>query len=1014
VEVLGRYRLLRRLGGGAFGEVFEASVDGPLGERRVALKVLRRGGEGLLREARVAALLRHRHLVDVYEVDHDGDRWFCAMELCALGSLADHAPLPPRALVDVGLAVCAALGVAHGELGLVHLDLKPENLLLTADGTPKVGDLGLAREVGVVGRGVGTPLFMAPEQRRGGEVDGRADVFGLGRTLEALATGWDPGGVATFDPDATGEGAGALPTVPAWLRGVVARCTAVEPEERYPDLDAVAEALRALAPEGPGLADLPGVTAGGADREVVGRDALADAVLEALSGPGLTTLTGPVGVGKSAVAGLVADRYRGEVVLCDVRGVVDADALVAEVRSELLLGGDAPRDGVSVVAAALAGRRPAVLVLDDADHLDASALAAAARWARDVPVLATARSARGVEGERVIPVPPLDAADSASLFGRLAAARGVDLDAADPLVAQVVSRLDGLPFALALAAGRLGVIGLPELAQRLSVRWLRGGAAEGHGSFAEALDDDWSLLTGPEQDTLTELALFVTPFDEGAAAAVVTRPELVDRLIRRALVTVRGERRRLLGVVAEYAAARGASPAAEQRHGAWFLRPRPSLDRVERVRAARAVHADTWAAVERALRRGDGDLAGTGLRLLADDVRLVGGVTKLQALVAEVRALPGLSDGARIDCDLASAAALRFEGRSEEALRQVEAVWRHLEPGDPRSVVAAIGAGSAALALERIPEARRWFDEAVARARAVGQPSLVLRAEASLAWLVSERDGPDAGVPLYLRIVEAARALGDEAVELRASANLAVTWMRSGSPDRAEPLLARPLALAQQHEDGPALATAAGNLGVLAHNRGDTTAARGWYLAAERASRRAGQVGAAAWWRLNLAELALDDGRLASASRTLADDAALLESLGEVRPALHAWSALARVHAAAGRLPEAEAALRAIEALAPRVGARGRLRQTRAHAAVSVARGALTRGREQYREVVQLARAQGDRVAEALGWLELAESPGPWAEGERREVLAALRAQEARDPSGRTTRVLSALAQSGS
>ena len=111
------------------------------------------------------------------------------MERCD-GALSDHLPLPPRAVVEVGLAVCDALQYAHQELGLVHLDIEPDSLLLE-DGVVEVADLGIARARGFAGDGriQGTPGYMPPEQASGGAVDARADVFALGMTRAHLATG---------------------------------------------------------------------------------------------------------------------------------------------------------------------------------------------------------------------------------------------------------------------------------------------------------------------------------------------------------------------------------------------------------------------------------------------------------------------------------------------------------------------------------------------------------------------------------------------------------------------------------------------------------------------------------------------------------------------------------------------------------------------------------------------------------------------------------------------------------
>jgi serine/threonine-protein kinase len=113
---------------------------------------LREPGEGLAREACLGGLLKHANLVETYALEQvDDGQWVIAMEVVDGGTL-DGRKLPPRAVVDVGLQVCDALAYAHDELGLVHLDLKPANLLL--DGaTVKVADLGMARARGFDARG---------------------------------------------------------------------------------------------------------------------------------------------------------------------------------------------------------------------------------------------------------------------------------------------------------------------------------------------------------------------------------------------------------------------------------------------------------------------------------------------------------------------------------------------------------------------------------------------------------------------------------------------------------------------------------------------------------------------------------------------------------------------------------------------------------------------------------------------------------------------------------------------
>ncbi len=113
MERIARYALHHVLDEGGAGRVYAAPLEGPGGFRMpAALKILHDGHDDLRREARIGGLLRHRHLVDVYEIGDEDGVWFCALERCD-ASLADHLPLSPRAVVDVSLQVCSDLQYAH-------------------------------------------------------------------------------------------------------------------------------------------------------------------------------------------------------------------------------------------------------------------------------------------------------------------------------------------------------------------------------------------------------------------------------------------------------------------------------------------------------------------------------------------------------------------------------------------------------------------------------------------------------------------------------------------------------------------------------------------------------------------------------------------------------------------------------------------------------------------------------------------------------------------------------------
>jgi hypothetical protein len=198
---IGRYKVLKRLGSGAMGEVFEVE-DGDLG-RRVALKLLSAematsptSRERFRREAKAMAQIRHPHVLQVYELGLMGDQPFFTMELVEGGDCANYieqgAVLPVVELAR--LSQQSSLGLAAAaKHNLVHRDVKPANLLLH-ESQVKVSDFGIVRHVessggltqyGIV---VGTPEYMAPEQAMGLPVDIRADIYALGISLFQLAT----------------------------------------------------------------------------------------------------------------------------------------------------------------------------------------------------------------------------------------------------------------------------------------------------------------------------------------------------------------------------------------------------------------------------------------------------------------------------------------------------------------------------------------------------------------------------------------------------------------------------------------------------------------------------------------------------------------------------------------------------------------------------------------------------------------------------------------------------------
>jgi tetratricopeptide (TPR) repeat protein len=193
--VAGRYELVREIGRGGFGVVWEA-IDRESG-RRVAFKAVRPGGKSevrearLLQEAEVSARLSHPGIVSLLDVGRSPHGPFLVLELLrgwTLASRLDYGGLLPAEALRLGAATAAALAHAHAH-GVVHRDLKPANVFLCEDGGVKVLDFGLAHALGHRRADGGTPAYMAPEQRRGAPEDERTDVFALGVLLHRLLAG---------------------------------------------------------------------------------------------------------------------------------------------------------------------------------------------------------------------------------------------------------------------------------------------------------------------------------------------------------------------------------------------------------------------------------------------------------------------------------------------------------------------------------------------------------------------------------------------------------------------------------------------------------------------------------------------------------------------------------------------------------------------------------------------------------------------------------------------------------
>ncbi len=266
-RAFGSYTLVRELGRGATGVVYEARR----GDRTVAIKVLRPGFDTspdaitrFRREAEACARVRHDHVVEVYEAGEAEGRPYYAMALLdgrSLSAIARSGGLPaPRELARRVAKVADALHAIHGK-GVVHRDVKPGNIMADSEGRMVLADFGLARSVGTAtltktGEALGTPLFMSPEQLLGdrARIDGRSDVYGLGATLYELlagrplftATDWPELVRSILDerPKPLHE---VAPAVSQELSRIVMKALEKQPGDRYATAAAMRDDLLAFA-----------------------------------------------------------------------------------------------------------------------------------------------------------------------------------------------------------------------------------------------------------------------------------------------------------------------------------------------------------------------------------------------------------------------------------------------------------------------------------------------------------------------------------------------------------------------------------------------------------------------------------------------------------------------------------------------------------------------------------------------------------------------------------------------
>jgi predicted ATPase/serine/threonine protein kinase len=573
-STVSHYRVVEKLGAGGMGVVYKAE-DTKLG-RFVALKFLpdevaddAQALSRFQREAKAASALNHPSIVTIYELGYVNDTHYIAMEMVCgetVRSLIRSGPLPFRKAINIATQIADALAKAH-ETGLVHRDLKPDNLMVTQEGTAKILDFGLAKlrspgespraetltaaspltEVGMV---MGTVGYMSPEQTNGEIVDFRSDQFSFGAVLYEMVSGRP-----AFHRSNRAEIMAAILRdqperlqskiqAPAPFFWILDRCLAKDPDQRYASTRDLARDLAtvrdlrvdvSMDPAAPVPGNMPVQRTAFIGRE---REAIALRQLLDREDVRLVTLTGPGGIGKTRlalqVAGEMSDNFPGGVGFVSLSTVRGKEAMIAAVAQGIGLRevpSQSPRETLKEHIRGLP--QSTLLLLDNFEHLISagSEIAELLTLSLNLKVVVTSQALLHVYGEHEFAVPPLATPDPRSVPGPetlsrfpavklfLERAKAVKRDFAvtkenAKAIAAICARLDGLPLAIELAASRSKLLSPAAMLTRLesSLHLLTGGARDlpvRQQTLRGTLDWSHSLLSPAEQSLFRRLSVFV-------------------------------------------------------------------------------------------------------------------------------------------------------------------------------------------------------------------------------------------------------------------------------------------------------------------------------------------------------------------------------------------------------------------------------------------------------------------------------------------------------------------------
>ena len=931
----GRFVIERELGRGAMGVVYLARDVRH--DRSVALKMLlpevgaALGRDRLEREIIVTARLQHPHILALHDSGEVDGRLFYVMPYVDGESLRSRltreSTLPVEDAVRIARETAEALQHAHAR-GVVHRDVKPENILLSA-GHAVVADFGIARTVASAvggtltesGFAVGTPAYMSPEQVAGdASIDGRSDLFSLGCVVYEMLTGRPPWIASSTHAllarrfvETPPPLRSLRPEVPRAVEAAVQRVLALDPDDRFPHAGEFASALVATSErENP----IPAPVG-----DLVGREQAIAAASALLGRPDvrLVTFTGAGGSGKTQLALHVAAQIAGgyaQAAFVDLSPLNDCQLVLPAIAHAAGAREQPGRSTLESIAMHL-GSRSLLLVLDNFEHVIGAAgdIGRLLSACPHLTVAVTSRVRLRIRSEHeffvaplampdpgsALEVPQVRSAPAVELFVRRATEARPDFVADDEVVrtiAGICVQLDGLPLAIELAAARVRLLSPGAILARLDRRLelLTGGARdlpERHRALRATIAASDDLLSARERQAWQRLAVFAGGCTLDTAAPVIDATEaealnlveaLADASLVRPVTDATGETRvTMLETIREFA--------------------REQLDAGGEEDEARDRHRDVFREIAERL---SPDLTGN----------------------AQGRAL------ARLDVDRENLRlALEHAERTDASalMRLVLALWRYwLVRGEwtagrhwlhraielaetvvsPRDLAEALNAaGSLAQNQGDYPVAFAAQERALGIWKDIDARDGEARSLTSMGWLAWRQCRYADARQLSVGALARHRELRDERGTAQALNNLAWVALFEGRYEEAERHLQDCIAIQRRYGDRRNIAFALGTLGWAVTRQGDLSRARSFIDEALTMFQEIGERQLYAFTTRVSAELALEEAR-AEDARTMLETTSIpvFRAIGDRWGLAVALGVLADALIVDGRIPDAESA----------------------------------------------------------------------------------------------------------